>query len=119
MAHEIGPGALHLAGYLSIDRQLALVGRCRSLIDSDVPAYVPVVQSPAYQTLLPQAHYHAEADHVVYDPQVWYSGAASTLETDAGAALQSVFSGHLTPAEGYAQFKTALQQLTVQKPPQS
>jgi alkylated DNA repair protein (DNA oxidative demethylase) len=44
MAHEIGPGAFHLAGYLSIDRQLALVGRCRSLIDSDVPAYVPVVR---------------------------------------------------------------------------
>ena len=44
MAHEIGLGALHLAGYLSIDRQLALVGRCRSLIDSDVPAYVPVVR---------------------------------------------------------------------------
>jgi alkylated DNA repair protein (DNA oxidative demethylase) len=44
MAHEIGPGALHLAGYLSIDRQLALVRCCRSLIDSDVPAYVPVVR---------------------------------------------------------------------------
>ncbi|HEY2594245.1 MAG TPA: alpha-ketoglutarate-dependent dioxygenase AlkB [Chloroflexota bacterium] len=44
MAHEIGPGAFHLAGYLSIDRQLALVGRCRSLVDSDVPAYVPVVR---------------------------------------------------------------------------
>ena len=44
MAHEIGLGALHLAGYLSIDRQLALVGRCRSLIDCDVPAYVPVVR---------------------------------------------------------------------------
>jgi multiple sugar transport system substrate-binding protein len=84
-----------------------------------IPAYMPVVQSPAYQALLPQAHYHAEADHVVYDPQVWYSGAASTLETDAGAAFQSVFSGHLTPAQGYAQFKTALQQLAVQKPPQS
>jgi alkylated DNA repair protein (DNA oxidative demethylase) len=44
MAHEIGLGALHLAGYLSIDRQLALIRRCRSLIDSDVPAYVPVVR---------------------------------------------------------------------------
>jgi DNA oxidative demethylase len=44
MAHEIAPGAFHLAGYLSIDRQLALVGRCRSLTDSDVPAYVPVVR---------------------------------------------------------------------------
>ena len=83
-----------------------------------IPAYTPAVQSQAYQALLPQAHYHAEADHVVYDPQVWYSGAASTLETDAGAAFQSVFSGHLTPAQGYAQFKTALQQLTAQKPPQ-
>jgi multiple sugar transport system substrate-binding protein len=83
-----------------------------------IPAYTPTVQSPAYQTLLPQAHYHAEADHVVYDPQVWYSGAASTLETDAGAAFQSVFSGHLTPAQGYAQFKTALQHLAAQKPPQ-
>ena len=84
-----------------------------------IPAYTPAVQSAAYQALLPQAHYHAEADHVVYDPQVWYSGAASTLETDAGAAFQSVFSGHLTPAQGYAQFKTALQHLAAQKPPQS
>jgi multiple sugar transport system substrate-binding protein len=83
-----------------------------------IQAYTPVVQTAAYQKMLPQAHYHAEADHVVYDPQVWYSGAASTLETDAGAAFQSVFSGHLTPAQGYAQFKTALQQLTTQKPPQ-
>lgn len=83
-----------------------------------IPAYLPAVQSSAYQTLLPQAHYHAEADHVVYDPQVWYSGAASDLETDAGAAFQSVFSGQLTPAAGYAQFKKALQKLSTQKPPQ-
>jgi alkylated DNA repair protein (DNA oxidative demethylase) len=44
MAHEIGPGAFHLAGYLSIDRQLALVARCRALVGGDVPAYVPVVR---------------------------------------------------------------------------
>jgi DNA alkylation damage repair protein AlkB len=44
VAHEIRPGAFHLAGYLSIDQQVALVGRCRSLIDGDVPAYVPVVR---------------------------------------------------------------------------
>jgi DNA oxidative demethylase len=44
MAHEIGPGVFHLAGYLSIDRQLALVARCRALVDGDVPAYVPVVR---------------------------------------------------------------------------
>lgn len=44
MRHEIGPGALHLGGYLPIDRQRALVERCRALIDGDVPAYVPVVR---------------------------------------------------------------------------
>lgn len=83
-----------------------------------IPAYLPTVQSTAYQSLLPEAHYHSEADHVSYDPQVWYSGAASNLETDAGAAFQSVFSGHLTPAQGYAQFKSALQKLSTQSPPQ-
>jgi multiple sugar transport system substrate-binding protein len=84
-----------------------------------IPAYLPTVQSQAYQTLEPQANYHTEADHVVYDPQVWYSGAAGQLETDGGAAFQSVFSGQLTPQKGYAQFKTALQKLAAQQPPQS
>lgn len=84
-----------------------------------IPAYLPTVQSTAYQNLQPEAHYHGEADHVTYDPVAWYSGAAGQLETDAGAAFQSVFSGHLTPQQGYAQFKTALQGLAAQKPPTS
>ena len=84
-----------------------------------IPAYLPTVQSTAYQDLEPQAHYHSEADHVVYDPQVWYSGAAGQLETDGGAAFQNVFSGQMTPQEGYARFKSALQKLAAQKPPAS
>ena len=44
MRYEIGPGTVHLAGYVSIDRQRALVERCRALMDGDVPAYVPVVR---------------------------------------------------------------------------
>src|SRR5437667_1199249 len=44
MIHEVAAGAFHLPGYLSIDRQQALVERCRALIDGDVPAYVPVVR---------------------------------------------------------------------------
>jgi alkylated DNA repair protein (DNA oxidative demethylase) len=44
MTHELAPGAFHLAGYLSIERQRALVARCRALIDGAVPAYVPVVR---------------------------------------------------------------------------
>jgi alkylated DNA repair protein (DNA oxidative demethylase) len=41
---EIAPGAFHLAQYLTIDRQRALIERCLALLDGDVPAYVPVVR---------------------------------------------------------------------------
>ena len=42
--HPLAPGAFHLAGYLSIDRQRAIVEQCRALIEGDVPGYVPVVR---------------------------------------------------------------------------
>ena len=38
------PGALHFPHYLNLNRQLALVGECRALIDGATPAYVPVVR---------------------------------------------------------------------------
>ena len=41
---ELGPGAFHLPHYLTIERQAALVERCRALTDGEVPAYVPVVR---------------------------------------------------------------------------
>jgi alkylated DNA repair protein (DNA oxidative demethylase) len=41
---EIAPGAVHLPRYLPLDRQRALVARCRALVDGAVPAYVPVVR---------------------------------------------------------------------------
>jgi DNA alkylation damage repair protein AlkB len=41
---EVAPGAFHLPHALSLDRQRALVDRCRALVDGDVPAYVPVVR---------------------------------------------------------------------------
>jgi alkylated DNA repair protein (DNA oxidative demethylase) len=41
---EIGPGAVHLERYLSIDDQRALVAQCRALVDGAVPAYVPIVR---------------------------------------------------------------------------
>ena len=33
-----------MRGYLSLDRQRALIEQCRALVDGDVPAYVPVVR---------------------------------------------------------------------------
>ena len=41
---EIGPGAVHLERWLSLDDQRALVEQCRALVDGSVPAYVPVVR---------------------------------------------------------------------------
>lgn len=41
---EIAPGAFHLARVVTIEEQIALVERCRALVDGDVPAYVPVVR---------------------------------------------------------------------------
>jgi DNA alkylation damage repair protein AlkB len=41
---EIGPGAFHFSHHLGVVAQLALVERCRALVDGTVPAYVPVVR---------------------------------------------------------------------------
>jgi alkylated DNA repair protein (DNA oxidative demethylase) len=44
--HAVGvaAGAFHLPRALSVERQRALVDRCRALVDGAVPAYVPVVR---------------------------------------------------------------------------
>jgi alkylated DNA repair protein (DNA oxidative demethylase) len=41
---EIAPGAFHLSRYLSLNKQRDLLGRCRVLMDGDVPGYVPTVR---------------------------------------------------------------------------
>jgi DNA oxidative demethylase len=41
---ELGPGAVYLPRYLSLERQRALLDECRALLDGAVPAYVPTVR---------------------------------------------------------------------------
>jgi DNA oxidative demethylase len=41
---EIAPCAFHISRCLPLDRQRALVARCQSLVNGDVPAYVPIVR---------------------------------------------------------------------------
>jgi alkylated DNA repair protein (DNA oxidative demethylase) len=41
---EIAPGAIHLPSILSSGRQRELIAECRSLLDGDVPGYVPTVR---------------------------------------------------------------------------
>jgi alkylated DNA repair protein (DNA oxidative demethylase) len=44
VTNDYGPGAIHLAGYFTIDEQQALASQCRDLVDGAVPAYVPIVR---------------------------------------------------------------------------
>ena len=41
---EVAAGARHLKRHLSLARQRALVDACRTLVDGEVPGYVPVVR---------------------------------------------------------------------------
>jgi alkylated DNA repair protein (DNA oxidative demethylase) len=44
MVREITAGAFHVIGCLSLAEQRALASRCETLLDGDIPAYVPVVR---------------------------------------------------------------------------
>jgi multiple sugar transport system substrate-binding protein len=83
-----------------------------------VPAYKPVLNSPAFAKLKPQSHYAATAaDRVVVDPQAWFSGSGSNLEAEAGTAFQPVVTGAATPQQGLASFRSALETLVKVPPP--
>src|SRR5438477_5289643 len=41
---ELAPGAFHLKQQLSLAQQRAVVDACRSLVDGEVPGYVPTVR---------------------------------------------------------------------------
>src|SRR5690242_4195475 len=44
MIVEVAPGAVHVKQFLSSDDQRALAVQCQSLLDGDVPGYVPIVR---------------------------------------------------------------------------
>lgn len=73
-----------------------------------IPAYQPVVTSGEYEQLEPQSHYRDAAESVQFDPAAWFSGSASELENQAGAAFSAVHTGALSPEAGLAQFKAAM-----------
>jgi multiple sugar transport system substrate-binding protein len=53
-----------------------------------IPAFLPVRDSAEYEDLVPQAHYAAAADAIVYDPEAWFSGSGSNFQSDFGQAVQ-------------------------------
>ena len=76
-----------------------------------IPAYQPVVSSPEYLNLKPQAEYRSVAPDVLFDPDAWFSGSGAQLQNEAGAAFAGVFSGRTTPRQALDQFKAATQKL--------
>jgi multiple sugar transport system substrate-binding protein len=76
-----------------------------------IPAYQPVAISPQYLALKPQSEYRDVVKDIQLDPPAWFSGSGSELEIQAGVAFQAVFTGALTPEQGLAQFKGALNRL--------
>ena len=76
-----------------------------------IPAYLPVATSSVYKNLSPQSHYAAEAKYVTYDPNAWWSGSASQMETDAASYFQAVLLGKSSPAKAISEFHDDLQKL--------
>jgi multiple sugar transport system substrate-binding protein len=76
-----------------------------------IPAYQPVAVSADYLALQPQADYRSAANHVLLDPDAWFSGSGAQLQNEAGAAFSGVFSGQSTPRQALDQFKAAVQKL--------
>jgi multiple sugar transport system substrate-binding protein len=76
-----------------------------------VPAFQPVIASPAYLSLKPQSEYRDVAPDVQLDPPAWFSGSGSDFENQTGSTFQSVLAGSLTPEQGLAQFKSVVDKL--------
>jgi multiple sugar transport system substrate-binding protein len=76
-----------------------------------IPAYQPVVTSPEYLNLKPQAEYRSVAPDVFFDPDAWYSGSGAQLQNEANAAFSGIFSGRAAPRQALDQFKAAVQKL--------
>nr|WP_022883652.1 extracellular solute-binding protein [Glaciibacter superstes] len=69
-----------------------------------IPAYLPIVDSPDYEALLPQSHYAQAAENVVFDPVAWFSGSGSDFQNYFLQYVQDVFRGNQDPHEGMQAF---------------
>ena len=82
-----------------------------------IPAYLPVTESPDYAKLLPQAHYADAAQHVVYDPEAWFTGSGSNFQGEFGAAVQGVLLSGDDPGAAIDRFIRRVDTLLAQPNP--
>lgn len=73
-----------------------------------IPAYVPVVESPEYQEMEPNATYAVVADAVVFDPRSTITGVASPLYDAVTNFFVPAFNGQLAPEQAAEMFSEEL-----------
>ncbi|MEV5481876.1 MULTISPECIES: extracellular solute-binding protein [Streptomyces] len=76
-----------------------------------IPAYLPVLDDPAYLRLKPQSEYRDVINHVVLDEPAWFAGSASRMWIELGEVLSSLLTGDRTPRATLAEIRHRLQQL--------
>lgn len=63
-----------------------------------IPAFLPAQDTAEYRDLLPQNHYAAAAETVVFDPPVWFTGAGTDFQNRMSQQLIEGFRGTIEPA---------------------
>jgi multiple sugar transport system substrate-binding protein len=76
-----------------------------------IPAYLPILESQKYKNLTPQSNYAGVADDVILDPNAWFSGSGSDMETQAAVPLQQAMSGAADPKQAVDAMRASMQQL--------
>lgn len=76
-----------------------------------IPAYRPILESQKYRDLTPQSNYAGVADDVVLDPNAWFSGSGSDMETQAAVPLQQAMAGGIKPKEAVDAIRASMQEL--------
>ena len=76
-----------------------------------IPAYLPILESQKYKDLTPQSNYAGVADDVILDPNAWFSGSGSDMETQAAVPLQQAMAGSVEPKQAVDDMRASMQEL--------
>ncbi|AXK36004.1 extracellular solute-binding protein [Streptomyces armeniacus] len=68
-----------------------------------VPAYLPVLDDPAYLKLDPQSEYRSVLEDVELDAPAWFNGSASRMWIELGDVFSGVLTGSRTPRSALAE----------------
>jgi multiple sugar transport system substrate-binding protein len=76
-----------------------------------IPAYLPILESQKYKDLTPQSNYAGVADDVILDPNAWFSGSGSDMETQAAVPLQQAMAGAVDAKQAVDDMRASMQEL--------